>query len=74
MRWMADEPSLALNDGCEVPQLGFGVWRVGAGEAEAVVGRALTAGYRLVDTAAAYGNEEGVGRAVRTFGRERAFS
>jgi 2,5-diketo-D-gluconate reductase A len=70
---MTDEPMLRLNDGRDMPQLGLGVWRVGEGEAEAVVGQALAAGYRLVDTAAAYGNEEGVGRAVRAAGRERVF-
>jgi 2,5-diketo-D-gluconate reductase A len=70
---MTDEPRLTLNDGRELPQLGFGVWRVGEGEAEAVVGQALAAGYRLVDTAAAYGNEEGVGRAVRAAGRDGVF-
>jgi 2,5-diketo-D-gluconate reductase A len=70
---MNDEPRLALNDGRELPQLGFGVWRVGADAAEAVVGQALAAGYRLVDTAAAYGNEEGVGRALRAAGRDGVF-
>ncbi|PZG21988.1 aldo/keto reductase [Nonomuraea aridisoli] len=64
--------SLLLNtDGVQIPQLGYGVWQVPADEAEHAVGLALQAGYRHVDTAAAYGNEEGVGRAVRACGRPR---
>jgi 2,5-diketo-D-gluconate reductase A len=70
---MTDEPMLTLNDGRAMPQLGFGVWRVAEDEAESVVGRALAAGYRLVDTASAYGNEAGVGRAVAEAGRDRVF-
>ncbi|NBE94732.1 aldo/keto reductase [Nonomuraea sp. KC401] len=68
--------SLMLNtDGVQIPQLGFGVWQVPADEAEQVVATALRAGYRHIDTAAAYGNEEGVGRAVRASGlrREKVF-
>ena len=57
--------SLMLNtDGVQIPQLGYGVWQVPAEEAEQAVLTALKAGYRHIDTAAAYGNEEGVGRAV----------
>lgn len=68
--------SLMLNtDGVQIPQLGYGVWQVPAEEAEQAVATALQAGYRHVDTAAAYGNEEGVGRAVRGSGlpREKVF-
>ncbi|WP_181958352.1 aldo/keto reductase [Nonomuraea deserti] len=68
--------SLMLNtDGVQIPQLGFGVWQVPADEAEQVVATALGAGYRHIDTAAAYENEEGVGRAVRASGlpREKVF-
>ncbi|MEV1246743.1 aldo/keto reductase [Nonomuraea sp. NPDC050022] len=68
--------SLLLNsDGVQVPQLGFGVWQVPDDEAEQVVTAALEAGYRHIDTASAYGNEEGVGRAVRASGipREKLF-
>ncbi|WP_219463546.1 aldo/keto reductase [Nonomuraea rhizosphaerae] len=68
--------SLLLNtDGVHIPQLGFGVWQVPADEAERVVTDALEAGYRHIDTAAAYGNEEGVGRALRASGiaREKLF-
>ncbi|MEU6781764.1 aldo/keto reductase [Nonomuraea angiospora] len=58
--------SLMLNtDGVQIPQLGYGVWQVPADEAAKAVTTALKAGYRHVDTAAAYGNEEGVGQAVR---------
>ncbi|WP_207757040.1 aldo/keto reductase [Nonomuraea cypriaca] len=64
--------SLMLNtDGVQIPQLGFGVFQVPAGETEQLVATALRAGYRHVDTAAAYGNEEGVGRAVRAAERPR---
>ena len=62
---MAEEMSLALNDGRRLPQLGFGVWQVSDGEAETAVARAIEAGYRLIDTAAGYGNEAGVGRGLR---------
>ncbi|WP_433509498.1 aldo/keto reductase [Nonomuraea sp. CA-143628] len=68
--------SLLLNsDGVQVPQLGFGVWQVPNDEAEQVVTTALEVGYRHIDTAGAYGNEEGVGRAVRASGipREKLF-
>jgi diketogulonate reductase-like aldo/keto reductase len=68
--------SLMLNtDGVQIPQLGFGVWQVPSDEAETAVATALRAGYRHIDTAAAYENEEGVGRAVRAAGvpREKVF-
>ncbi len=65
-------PQLTLNNGVEIPQLGFGVFQVPPGEVVAPVTTALEAGYRLVDTAAAYQNEEGVGRALRESGVPRA--
>ncbi|GAA1657265.1 aldo/keto reductase [Nonomuraea maheshkhaliensis] len=68
--------SLLLNtDGVQIPQLGYGVFQVPADEAEQAVAIALQTGYRHIDTAAAYGNEEGVGRAVRASGlpREKVF-
>lgn len=58
-------PTLPLNDGRTIPQLGFGVWQLPDAQAPDIVGKALQAGYRLIDTAAIYGNEVGVGRAVR---------
>jgi 2,5-diketo-D-gluconate reductase A len=57
-------PSVTLSDGQTMPQLGFGVWRVADDVAEVAVGQALDAGYRLIDTAAMYRNETGVGRAL----------
>jgi 2,5-diketo-D-gluconate reductase A len=57
-------PQVTLNNGVEIPQLGFGVWQVPDDQAESVVGQALAAGYRSIDTATIYGNEEGVGRAI----------
>lgn len=69
---MTEEASLRLNDGHKLPQLGFGVWQVADAEAEIAVGQALAAGYRLIDTAAAYRNEAGVGRALRASGLDRS--
>ena len=60
------QSDIVLNDGTSIPQLGFGVWQVPPGDVEAVVGQALAAGYRSVDTAAAYNNEDGVGAALAT--------
>ena len=65
-------PSITLNDGREIPQLGFGVFQIPPPETEAAVTHALEAGYRHIDTAEMYGNEEGVGRAVRAGGLDRA--
>ena len=58
-------PPIALNDGRSIPQLGFGVWRLQQAQTPALVGTALGSGYRSIDTAAAYGNEAGVGRGLR---------
>ena len=60
-----DVPTLPLNDGSAIPQLGFGVYRIDPEGTADAVARALAAGYRHVDTARAYRNEAGVGRAVR---------
>jgi 2,5-diketo-D-gluconate reductase A len=64
-------PSVPLLDGTTVPQRGFGVFKVDDDGAEAAVAHALEAGYRLIDTAKLYGNEAGVGRAVRASGLAR---
>ncbi|WP_308288498.1 aldo/keto reductase [Streptomyces macrolidinus] len=64
-------PPIILNNGVEMPQLGFGVWQVPDDEAQSAVATALEAGYRSIDTAAIYGNEEGVGRAVAASGLPR---
>lgn len=57
-------PELTFNDGFTIPQLGYGVWQVKDDVAADVVQQALAAGYRHIDTAAIYGNEAGVGRAL----------
>lgn len=64
---MADDrvPRIALNDGHSIPQIGFGVWQVDDARAPEIIGTALDAGYRSIDTAAIYGNEAGVGRTLR---------
>ena len=63
---------VTLNNGIEMPILGFGVYQVpDAAECERSVAQALEVGYRLLDTAAAYGNEEAVGKAIRKSGVAR---
>ncbi|MFF5767419.1 aldo/keto reductase [Streptomyces tanashiensis] len=64
-------PTVTLNNGVEIPQLGFGVFQVADDETTAAVTAALEAGYRSIDTAAIYGNEAGVGRALSTSGLAR---
>src|ERR1041384_7734816 len=81
-------PTIQLNDGAAIPQLGFGVFqvdpaatgtrrfglgvfRVAPAETERIVSKALEIGYRHIDTAAIYGNEEGVGRAIAESGVPR---
>ena len=64
-------PSLTLHDGVEVPQLGFGVFQVPPEDTQQVVEEALAAGYRHIDTAAAYRNEKGVGAAIAASGIPR---
>ncbi|MEV6107263.1 aldo/keto reductase [Streptomyces sp. NPDC051940] len=60
-----------LNNGVAMPLLGFGVYQIPAEDTERAVSDALAAGYRLLDTAAAYGNEEAVGRAIKSSGIAR---
>lgn len=69
---MHEVPNITLNSGAEMPQLGFGVFQVPPEEAADAVRTALNAGYRSIDTAAAYGNEEGVGRAIAESGIPRS--
>ncbi|MFC9968860.1 aldo/keto reductase [Nocardia ignorata] len=64
-------PTIVLNDGNVIPQLGFGVFQVPEEDVTTVVAEALKVGYRSIDTAAIYGNEEGVGRAIRASGIPR---
>ncbi|GAA2626572.1 aldo/keto reductase [Streptomyces axinellae] len=61
---MSNVPTITLNNGVTMPQLGLGVWQVPDDEATATVTTALESGYRSIDTAAVYGNEAGVGRAL----------
>jgi len=68
---VAKVPVLKLNDGNAIPQLGLGVWQVPNNEAARCVKEALAAGYRLIDTAAIYGNEAGVGEGLRASGLGR---
>ena len=65
-------PSITLNDGNTIPQLGLGVFKVDAADTANVVAEALEIGYRHVDTAQMYDNEAGVGEAVRRSGIDRA--
>jgi 2,5-diketo-D-gluconate reductase A len=64
-------PTLKLNNGVEMPRLGFGVFQVPDAETTAAVTTALEAGYRSIDTAAAYQNEAGVGQALASSGLAR---
>jgi 2,5-diketo-D-gluconate reductase A len=61
---MSTQPTISLNDGNAITQLGFGVWQVPNEEAAKVVGTAISTGYRSIDTAAIYGNEIGVGKGI----------
>ena len=64
-------PNIALPDGTSIPQLGFGVFQVPPEDTAATVVQAFEAGYRHIDTAQMYGNEAGVGEAIRTSGLAR---
>ena len=68
---MPSAPTLTMNDSRLIPQLGFGVFQVPPAETAQAAGVALDAGYRLIDTAQGYGNEAGVGEAVRRSGIAR---
>lgn len=64
-------PTITLNNGLRMPQMGFGVWQVPDDAVTAAVLEALAVGYRSIDTAASYGNEAGVGEALRRSGLAR---
>ncbi len=64
-------PTITLNDNTSIPQLGFGVFQIPPEDTERLVSEALEAGYRHIDTAAIYRNEEGVGRAIAASGIPR---
>jgi len=68
---MSHVPRIAFNDGNSIPQIGFGVFKIPAEDAEQLVGQAIDVGYRHIDTAWGYFNEEGVGSAVRNCGLPR---
>ena len=66
------QPHFALNNGVTLPQIGFGVYQTPPEETMVAVQAALEVGYRHIDTAAAYGNEKGVGEALRRSGLDRS--
>src|SRR4051794_10654848 len=68
---MSTVPSITLDNGVEIPQLGLGVWQVEDAIVTDVVASAFETGYRHIDTAAIYGNERGVGRAIAASGIAR---
>ncbi|MFI1971226.1 oxidoreductase [Streptomyces cinnamoneus] len=68
---MSKVPTITLNNGVEMPQLGYGVWQVPDDQAAEAVSSALEVGYRSIDTAAIYENEEGTGKALTTSGIPR---
>ena len=68
---MPTVPTIDLNDGHRIPQLGFGVFKIAPEDTARAVSEALEVGYRHIDTAQMYGNEKGVGEAVRASGLPR---
>jgi 2,5-diketo-D-gluconate reductase A len=68
---LSDVPTLTLNNGVEIPQLGFGVFQIEPEKTKAATLAALEVGYRHIDTAEMYGNEKEVGEAVRASGIDR---
>ncbi|CAH0338721.1 aldo/keto reductase [Rhizobium sp. CECT 9324] len=68
---MTEQTHITLNDGNRIPQVGLGVWQTPDDEAAPAVKAALDAGYRHVDTAAVYENEEGVGKGIKQSGVAR---
>lgn len=68
---MAQVPNITLNDGKTIPQLGFGVWEIPNSSGAKTVVTAIEAGYRSIDTAQGYGNEEGVGQGIVDSGLPR---
>lgn len=70
---MTEQPSILLNDGARMPQLGLGVWQTAEEDAAEVVRAAVEVGYRSIDTAKVYRNERGVGEGLRAAGRDDVF-
>ncbi|MBN9054684.1 MAG: aldo/keto reductase, partial [Rhizobiales bacterium] len=69
---MSDQPTILFHDGNSIPQVGLGVWQTPNETAVTAVKAALATGYRHVDTAAIYENEEGVGEGIRASGVARS--
>lgn len=69
---MSNVPTIELNDGVRIPQLGFGVFQIKPDQTAAAVKTALEIGYRHIDTAEMYGNEKQVGQGIRDAGLDRA--
>ncbi len=69
---MTSVPAITLNDGAQIPQLGFGVFQIDPDETAQAVRTALEIGYRHIDTAEMYQNERGVGEGIRDAGLDRA--
>jgi 2,5-diketo-D-gluconate reductase A len=69
---MSNVPTVVLNDGSHIPQLGFGVFQIEPEQTAAAVKAALDIGYRHIDTAEMYGNEQGVGKGIVEAGLDRA--
>ncbi|EJZ07359.1 aldo/keto reductase [Mycolicibacterium vaccae] len=69
---MSNTPTIELNDGARIPQLGFGVYQIPPDDTAAAVKSALEIGYRHIDTAEMYQNEKGVGQGIRDAGIDRA--
>jgi 2,5-diketo-D-gluconate reductase A len=68
---MTAAPFITLHDGSQIPQLGLGVWQVSDAQAGPALAAAFEAGYRAIDTAAAYNNEDSIGKAVKASGLPR---
>ena len=68
---MIKDETYTLSNGNKIPRLGYGTWMIPENSAAEAVGLAVSAGYRLIDTAQAYANEKGVGEGVRTCGIKR---
>lgn len=69
---MSKVPTIELNDGARIPQLGFGVYQIKPDETAAAVRAALDIGYRHIDTAEMYGNEREVAQGIRDAGLDRS--
>lgn len=71
-RYSMETAKVRLNNGIEMPQIGYGVYQVDPSECEKCVSDALSVGYRMIDTAQAYRNEDGVGKAIKKSGISRS--